>query len=465
MLVRGSKRFGMLKALILAMAAVGMVGVNAHHEHVHGHHHHGHHDHHHDSLTDEKLSHHAHAHDKIWSLEELQTELQSCQIVKDVLHHRKEEHHSGGGGGGGGSGQPDVDSTYLQLISEYLFPLGPAGNSLLATAYISGPPNLILALVPPDIDPSRLSIMVAFAVGGLLGDTLLHLVPGSFVGEVEGGGSEGGEGGVRVVVNSDKRNLLVGTMVMVGFAAFVAMEKALRVMSIREGGKKKKAGGHGHSHSHSHSGQSNGKTTGREGAGGELRKRNGKAAEGEGEDEEEEEEEEEVKEVKVSSYLNIFADFSHNITDGLALSAAFYASPTLGITTTISVFFHEIPHEIGDFALLVQSGFTKWEAMSAQFFTAIGAFMGTFIGIAIQHYGAASPTDKVVGWDQGIWGTGLGAGDLVLPFTAGTFLYVGFSAVPELLEVGDGGRLKETLRGVGQLIAMAAGFGIMFLVS
>ena len=77
--------------------------------------------------------------------------------------------------------------------------------------------------------------------------------------------------------------------------------------------------------------------------------------------------------------------------------------------------------------------------------------MGTFIGIAIQHYGASSPTDKVVGWDQGIWGTGLGAGDLVLPFTAGTFLYVGFSAVPELLEVGDGGKLKETLRGVGQL--------------
>lgn len=39
------------------------------------------------------------------------------------------------------------------------------------------------------------------------------------------------------------------------------------------------------------------------------------------------------------------ADFTHNITDGLAMSASFYASPTIGATTTVAVFFHEIPHE------------------------------------------------------------------------------------------------------------------------
>ena len=38
------------------------------------------------------------------------------------------------------------------------------------------------------------------------------------------------------------------------------------------------------------------------------------------------------------------------------MSASFYASPTIGATTTVAVFFHEIPHEVGDFALLVQSG-------------------------------------------------------------------------------------------------------------
>lgn len=53
---------------------------------------------------------------------------------------------------------------------------------------------------------------------------------------------------------------------------------------------------------------------------------------------------------------------STDITDGLALSSAFYASPTLGATTTVAVFFHEIPHEVGDFALLIQSGFSKKKA-------------------------------------------------------------------------------------------------------
>ena len=81
------------------------------------------------------------------------------------------------------------------------------------------------------------------------------------------------------------------------------------------------------------------------------------------------------------------ADFTHNITDGLAMSASFYASPTIGATTTVAVFFHEIPHEVGDFALLVQSGFSKRAAMGSQFITAIGALLGTLIGIAVQEFG------------------------------------------------------------------------------
>src|SRR5438105_1650956 len=84
------------------------------------------------------------------------------------------------------------------------------------------------------------------------------------------------------------------------------------------------------------------------------------------------------------------ADFTHNITDGLAMSASFYASPTIGATTTVAVFFHEIPHEVGDFALLVQSGFSKRAAMGAQFVTAIGALLGTLIGIAVQEFGGGS---------------------------------------------------------------------------
>lgn len=111
-------------------------------------------------------------------------------------------------------------------------------NALLATLYISGPPNFLLALCPPNIDPSSLSVMVAFAVGGLLGDTLFHLLPEIFLGE-------GSPEHVRFVLVEPNRNLLLGVAIMVGFLTFVAMDKGLRIAT---GG-----GGHDHSHgSHAH---------------------------------------------------------------------------------------------------------------------------------------------------------------------------------------------------------------------
>jgi zinc transporter 7 len=154
------------------------------------------------------------------------------------------------------------------------------------------------------------------------------------------------------------------------------------------------------------------------------------------------------------------ADFTHNITDGLAMSSSFYASPTIGATTTVAVFFHEIPHEVGDFALLIQSGFSKRAAMGAQFVTALGALLGTVIGIAVQEYGGSS-SSGTTGRYEGLMGTSLAWGDMLLPFTAGTFLYVGTVAViPELLETGKdrGMELRKTTQ---QFLAMAAGAGIM----
>ena len=166
--------------------------------------------------------------------------------------------------------------------------------------------------------------------------------------------------------------------------------------------------------------------------------------------------------------MNLIADFTHNITDGLALSSSFYASPTLGATTTVAVFFHEIPHEVGDFALLIQSGFSKRAAMGAQFLTAIGAFLGTFIGIAIQEASKVDEATPDASHDinfpssvAGIFGTSLQWGDMLLPFTAGTFLYVGTVAViPELLETGPN-KLAELKKTLVQFAAMAAGAGIM----
>ncbi|KAI0144326.1 putative ZIP zinc transporter [Xylariaceae sp. FL1272] len=342
-------------------------------------------------------------------------------------------------------------STLTSRIFAVLFPGSPAVNALLATLYISGPPNFLLALCPTNIDPASLSVMVAFAVGGLMGDTLFHLLPEIFLGEDE-------PDGVRFVLVEPNRNLVLGLAIMVGFMTFVAMDKGLRIAT----------GGEGHTHtheSHEHQKVSSGTSTSLDtDAQGAKNRKNG-SNKLEAIEKTEAVTKEVNPSVKLGGFLNLIADFTHNITDGLAMAASFYASPTIGATTTVAVFFHEIPHEVGDFALLVQSGFSKRQAMGAQFVTAIGALLGTFIGIAVQEFGGNSSSEGNVGLTGGIWGTSLTPGDLLLPFTAGTFLYVGTVAViPELLETGPDNSL-EVRRMMTQFAAVALGAGIMLYIS
>ncbi|EPS29695.1 hypothetical protein PDE_04645 [Penicillium oxalicum 114-2] len=379
----------------------------------------------------------ASAHTGTLSVGEIEEQLQNCPLV-EALNEQKR------------ASAPETTSLTAQIFS-VLFPGSPAVNSLLATLYISGPPNFLLALCPPNIDPSSLSVMVAFAVGGLLGDTLFHLLPEIFLGEAS-------PDHVSFVMVEPNKNLLLGLGIMVGFFTFVAMDKTLRIATGGEGG-------HDHSHGHSHSSLDNASTTGAQTAGtssGELKQRKSQKPTNELSAQDSPAEKEINPSVKLGGYLNLIADFTHNITDGLALSSSFYASPTIGATTTVAVFFHEIPHEVGDFALLIQSGFSKRKAMGAQFVTAIGAFLGTFIGIAVQEFGGNSSVSQAAA-GAGIWGTSLQWGDMLLPFTAGTFLYVGTVAViPELLETGKdkGAEVRKTLT---QFLAVAVGAGIMLL--
>jgi zinc transporter 7 len=58
-----------------------------------------------------------------------------------------------------------------------------------------------------------------------------------------------------------------------------------------------------------------------------------------------------------SGWLNLSADFMHNFTDGLAMGASHSSGDGhLALAATLSIFFHEVPHEIGDFTILVESG-------------------------------------------------------------------------------------------------------------
>lgn len=292
--------------------------------------------------------------------------------------------------------------------------------------------------------------MVAFAVGGLLGDTLFHLLPEIFLGEDS-------PEHVRFVMVEPNRNLLLGVAIMVGFLTFVAMDKILRIATGGEGG-------HDHSHSNSSSNAAVGekvaapaKTSALDnGHSDGLRKRGGELKA----DDTVSVEKEVNPSAKLGGYLNIIADFVHNITDGLAMASSFYASPTVGATTTVAIFFHEVPHEVGDFALLIQNGFSKRAAIGAQFLTAAGAIVGALAGIAIQEFGGNSSGSGAIA-GPGLFGTSLQIGDLLLPWTAGTFLYVGTVAViPELLETGPN-KVAETQKTLLQFAAIAVGAGIM----
>lgn len=64
----------------------------------------------------------------------------------------------------------------------------------------------------------------------------------------------------------------------------------------------------------------------------------------------------ERKPLKASGVLNLAADALHNLSDGIAIGAAFASGGALGRSTALATLFHELPHEIGDFAVLIESG-------------------------------------------------------------------------------------------------------------
>lgn len=367
------------------------------------------------------------------------------------------------------------EETVVTYVFNKLFPFGPAGNAILATTYISGPPNLILALIPSDINVSSLSLLVSFAVGGLLGDVFMHLLPETFTGQ-----SVDLVVGDNVYVLVDNRkNVILGIGMFIGFLLFFGIDKLMRI--LESSGEAGDGGSHTHSHAHSHTHASSSSATTSglsDEKSAELKRRRGK----QDDDDDDEGEEEEHRSgddavianpnasIKTSAYLNLISDFTHNITDGLAISSSFYISKSVGCTTAIATFMHEIPHEVGDFALLIQGGFTKWQAMGSQFVTAVGAYLGTFIGIALQQSlerdGVAAASSTAADSPAGIFGTSLHYGDMTLPFTAGGFLYIAFSVIPELLESKEGADRREELKTFGlQLLCMFLGIGFMAFIA
>ncbi len=84
----------------------------------------------------------------------------------------------------------------------------------------------------------------------------------------------------------------------------------------------------------------------------------------------------EEEEIHAFAYMNIIGDGVHNFLDGAIIAVSFMNSTALGVVATIAIIAHEIPQEIGDFAVLIYGGFSRAKALAYNFLTALTAFAG-----------------------------------------------------------------------------------------
>ena len=138
--------------------------------------------------------------------------------------------------------------------------------------------------------------------------------------------------------------------------------------------------------------------------------------------------------------MNIIGGTAHNFIDGALIGASFSVSAPLGIATTLAIILHEIPHEMGNFGVLVHGGLSVQRALLFNFLSALSGVVGA--GIAL-----------------GVGQTVHGFTEALIPITAGGFIYIaGSDLIPELHHESD------AKRSLAQLVCILLGIGIMALL-
>ncbi len=222
-------------------------------------------------------------------------------------------------------------------------------------------------------------LLVAFAVGAMLGGALLHLIPESY--EALGGGPE------------------TGLLVLSGVVAFFVLEKFLH-WRHQHGAPEALEGATGHVH-HGHS---HGPDT-----------------------------------AAPFALVNLVGSVAHNVIDGAIVAAAYLVSIQTGLVTTLAVMLHEIPQEIGNFGILVYGGYPPKKALLYNFVAGLGGLVGA--GLVLLLGGRVE-----------------GLADVLLPITAGAFLYIaGSDLIPEL----NRRHSYPATKAVGQLVMMLLGIAVM----
>ena len=83
-----------------------------------------------------------------------------------------------------------------------------------------------------------------------------------------------------------------------------------------------------------------------------------------------------------TGWMIMAGDTFHNFTDGIIIASAFLADARLGVVTAIAIIAHEIPQEIGDFLILLHSGFTKEKALIVNGISGLAMVLGALLGYA-----------------------------------------------------------------------------------
>jgi len=81
-----------------------------------------------------------------------------------------------------------------------------------------------------------------------------------------------------------------------------------------------------------------------------------------------------------SGTMVIVGDTFHNFVDGIIIAAAFLTDVQLGIVTSLAIIAHEIPQEVGDFAILLHSGYSKLRAFQMNLISSFATVVGGVLG-------------------------------------------------------------------------------------
>lgn len=293
---------------------------------------------------------------------------------------------------------PAIINTISTFLQKKVFIFDPFYNSLISTTLIQLIPFIFICLFPMNFN---VSIMVAFAIGTLFGEIFLHLIP-------------------------ESNPNTIGLGIFLGIMTFLSIDKSVRIFSYD--GKST----HGHSHSHSHSHSHTNEISEKEETG-----------------------------YKPSIFLSIITALIHNITDGITVATSFYKSVPIGIITMIAFLFHELPHQLSDYAIITKTNSnTTLQNSKLNFFkksvmwSILGSWIGTGLSASINQGIFAKQSKNTID-------------DYLVPFSAGGLIYIAaVNVLPEILELPQGKTKSQLLvLWVQQLTAIIFGFYIMSLMA